>query len=117
MGQDMIQTLVIMKYNITNLDILFLTEPAYVVWQSDILYENGTWYKIATQDVMLFDQNTKKETVGATQLTDKIKTQVSNAHKGAGGNAGGYTVHPSVNTRGQPSPPMVGYIIQTKHQL
>jgi len=76
----------------------------YVVWQNDVLYKNGTWYKIATQDVMLFDQATKKETVGATQLTDKVKTQVSNAHKGAGGNAGGYTVHPSVNTRGQPSP-------------
>ena len=76
----------------------------YVVWQNDVLYKNGTWYKIATQDVMLFDQATKKETVGATQLTDKVKTQVSNAHKGAGGNAAGYTVHPSVNTRGQPSP-------------
>ena len=76
----------------------------YVVWQNDVLYKNGTWYKIATQDVMLFDQATKKETVGATQLTDKVKTQVSNAHKGAGGNAGGYTVHPSVNTRGKPSP-------------
>ena len=76
----------------------------YVVWQNDVLYKNGTWYRIATQDTMLFDQATKQETVGATQLTDKIKTQVSNAHKGAGGNAGGHTVHPSVNTRGKPSP-------------
>ena len=80
-----------------------LVGKPYVVWQNDVLYKNGTWYAIAAQDVMLFDQATKEETVLGTRIADKIKTQVSNAHKGAGGNAGGYVVHPSVNTKGQPS--------------
>ena len=74
-----------------------------VKWGNDVLYSNGTWYKIATIDGFLFDQATKEETVAATQLADKIKTAVSNSHKGAGGNAGGYVVHPSVAVRGKPS--------------
>lgn len=92
-------------YVVQHYDIGYtLLGKPYIVWQHDVLYKNGTWYAIGAKDSLLFDQATKQETVLGTQLTDKIKTQVSNAHKGAGGNAGGHVVHPSVNTRGQPSP-------------
>ena len=74
-----------------------------VKWGNDVLYSNGTWYKIATIDGFLFDQATKEETVAATRLADKVKTAVSNSHKGSGGNAAGYIVHPSVAVRGEPS--------------
>ena len=59
MGQDMSPDTgdyVVQHYE---LGYTLLGKP-YVVWQSDILYENGTWYKIATQDVMLFDQYKKR---------------------------------------------------------
>ena len=32
-------------------------------WGNDVLYEDGTWFKIATQDSNLFDQTTKNETL------------------------------------------------------
>ena len=79
------------------------TQKRVIKWQNDVLYSNGTWYRIATQDSFLFDQNTKNESIVATGIADQVKTQVKTAHAAAGGNAAGKSVHPSVNVTGQHS--------------
>ena len=79
------------------------TSKRVIKWQNDVLYSNGTWYKIATQDSFLFDQNTKGESIVATGIADKVKEQVKQAHTSGGGNAAGKSVHPSVNVTGQHS--------------
>ena len=79
------------------------TQKRVIKWQNDVLYSNGTWYRIATQDSFLFDQNTKNESIVATGIADQVKTQVKAAHTAAGGNAAGKAVHPSVNVTGQHS--------------
>ena len=72
-------------------------------WGNDVLYEDGTWFKIATQDSNLFDQTTKNETLTGIALADKIKSEAKAAHHAIGGYAGGNNIHPSVLQKGKPS--------------
>ena len=80
-----------------------ITGTTSMGWKNDVLYQNGTWYRIATQDSFLFDQNTKGESIVATGIADQTKQAVEKAHKGAGGYAGGHVLHPSVKVQGQHS--------------
>lgn len=80
-----------------------VTGQKTIEWENDVLYQNGTWYRIATQDSFLFDQNTKGESIVATLIADQTKQAVEKAHKGAGGYAGGNVLHPTVKTQGQHS--------------
>ena len=72
-------------------------------WGNDVLYEDGTWFKIATQDSNLFDQTTKNETLTGIALADKIKSEAKAAHTAIGGYAGGNNIHPSALQKGKPS--------------
>jgi len=77
--------------------------PPKITWGNDVLYSNGTWFRIATQDSNLFDQTTKNETLTGIALADKIKSEAKAAHTAIGGYAGGNNIHPSALQKGKPS--------------